>query len=549
MKRFLIAFLTAFGLAGTASATYISYDQTVANQVVTTTTSFTINASTTPIDLLTAQVTLSSHTPAAVTFKDGTQSTGTITIVDYTALAAQKSSDTVTVSNNSTLIPQVASVTVTVSNNSGLTNSTLTVVGVALKSGIDWTIGAVSSNTAASITTAINNRVPNVTAVRTNSQILVAAISSGTFGNSYRVTTSTVAITFSTAGVSNLFSGGTDNSTILLNGYALKQGEAWSKQDTSSNTAISIMDAINSITAYEASTNTTTSVLIKCSTAGSYCNSTTLSVTGSGLTALSPTFRAGQDNAFLKINGVVLVQGTDFTASVSSASTANSIAAAINANSSLSSIIVATAPAVCTGLRCGVVVATGTVSLTGNNYAWVSSTRAAMSITNAGLFGGTTTGYLLNGTVITIPSHGLATGEGVRFSTGVVAISGLVNQTTYYVIKVDADHLGLASSNANAQAGTYITLASSSTTGPHTFTLTPIALSGTFTITWQASDDNVNWADMNVSAATFVSPYTTASTIWDFGAVNTRYFRAYMSGPDTGGVNVNLRATGKRYGF
>lgn len=557
MKRLLTAILLASSMAGIAGATSISYDQVLANTVVTTTTSYIIDASTTVIDLLSAQASMSAASPTVQSFKDGTPSTGTITISNFSALATQASSDTITVSNNAMLIPTAGTVKVIVSSQGTtgiLSGSTLTIAGVNLYPGTHWNIGASSAATTISIAAAINQYLPNLTATIDSvngATITVTCTVTGAFCNNYRVTTSTVAVKFSTSGLSNLFTGGADNAQIILNGYAFKQGEAWSKQDVSSNTAISIMNAIDALGAFTASTNTTTSVLIKCAATGTLCNGYTLTTLGTGLTALAGTFAAGQDNAFLKINGVILTQGTDFTAATSSAATANSIAAAINANTSLNTIMVATAPLTCPGASpCGVVKTTGAVvtSPNSNNYPWFSSSSTAMAISNSSLFGGTTGAYTLNSPTLVMPSHGFATGAEVKYTTGVVTIGGLSNSTTYYVIKVDADDIQLALTSTGAVAGLYITLASTSTTGPHQFTLTPGSLTGTLNLTWQASDDRSNWSNISVSALSFGTPYTSTSTLWDFGAVNSRYFRALLSGPDSGGVNVTIRAVGKRYG-
>ena len=55
----------------------------------------------------------------------------------------------------------------------------------------------------------------------------------------------------------------------------------------------------------------------------------------------------------------------------------------------------------------------------------------------------------------TFTGHTLTTGKAVLYNTnGGTAIGGLVNNTVYYVIKVDANTIKLATSFANAQAGT-----------------------------------------------------------------------------------------------
>ena len=122
--------------------------------------------------------------------------------------------------------------------------------------------------------------------------------------------------------------------------------------------------------------------------------------------------------------------------------------------------------------------------------------------------------YTLNQPTITISgfSTGWTTGLAVLYSTGTVAISGLTNQTTYYLSVISGGGTGgssttnpvvfkLSSSLANAVAGSGIVLASSSS-ATNNYTLTPAvwANSGSTNagVQPQWSDDNVNF----VSATT-----------------------------------------------
>lgn len=81
---------------------------------------------------------------------------------------------------------------------------------------------------------------------------------------------------------------------------------------------------------------------------------------------------------------------------------------------------------------------------------------APVWITNKKTFDGTQTSIVdLTNNNLNIRGHGLITGDPVVYtSTG--AITGLTSGTTYYAIRVDADTVALASSVANAQAGTKI---------------------------------------------------------------------------------------------
>lgn len=72
---------------------------------------------------------------------------------------------------------------------------------------------------------------------------------------------------------------------------------------------------------------------------------------------------------------------------------------------------------------------------------------------------------------ITITAHGFSHGHIIRFSTTTTAPSPLVNNTTYYVIFVDANTIKLATTFNNAMAGTAIDL---TTQGSGTHTITPL---------------------------------------------------------------------------
>ena len=74
-----------------------------------------------------------------------------------------------------------------------------------------------------------------------------------------------------------------------------------------------------------------------------------------------------------------------------------------------------------------------------------------------------------------IANNEFQTGQAVTYSTSGSVITGLTNNTTYYVVKITNTSFKLATSLANAQAGTIITL-SSDGTGTQTFTLTLSAI-------------------------------------------------------------------------
>lgn len=568
MKKLLIASAALVASVLPCRASEIAYDQNLVNQVVTTTTSFTLNLNAYGIDALSFQVTVASATPQTQTFSDGKQSTGTITVVSTAPLIATSASDTITIptSSNTFLSPTSGTQSILVSSNgaTALSFATITINGMMIYSTNtatpNYAVGASSNATAINIAAAINGSIPNIVAAVSpvgGGTVTLTCVNAGSFCNSYTVQTSTIALLLAkgTTAQSN-FTGGNDNAVITLisdvRTHQFVQGADWFQQDVASNTAISIMNDINNNTAaFTASTPTSNSISIKRVLTGSKGNNFTLSASTGALKVTSLNFTGGQDNAFLIINGVIGVQGTDWTQVPTTTGTAKSISDWITGNTILNKIIVST------WTSGGVVAATGTINLTGNNYSWFSSTQTALKVSNSGLFGGTTSGYLINTPLISLPSHTLATGEEVLFTSGTVALAPLTNQTSYYAIVVDVNDIELALTSTGAIAGMYITLTSSSTSGAHTFTLTPLALSGTNVVTFAASNDGVNFSTPTVTATNVTIPVNALSTPWapitygyDFGNVAYQYIRVTISGPGTagnGGINTVVAGNGKRY--
>ncbi len=93
--------------------------------------------------------------------------------------------------------------------------------------------------------------------------------------------------------------------------------------------------------------------------------------------------------------------------------------------------------------------------------------------------------------IFTAASNGFTTGLKGQASTTVTLPTGLLPVTDYFVIVVTANTFKLATSLANALAGTAIDI-SDNGTGTQTFTPTSIAGAN---VRLQKSNDAVNWAD------------------------------------------------------
>lgn len=382
-----------------------------------------------------------------------------------------------------------------------------------------------------------------------------------------------------------LSTNGLSGATITIGGTNITESIHWYTQTSTAAVATSIKTAINTYAPQFTATVTapTNRVTIVGTSSGTWANGQTLAVTGtSSVTANASTFTGGNDNAIVAINNFPLIQGSGsskWAVGASTAATGNNIATLINANTDTSAIVTATAPVVC-GLSnpCGVVNLTAKTVGTASNYALYTSSNAALALSapvtslnangnaSSAMTGGTDSDVTLNSATIYIPANPFwarATANGqasmtamqVLYTTGsAVALGGLTNRTTYYVIPVDYNNIKLASSAANARAGTGITITSSSTqTTAATFTLSPLTIAGIPSFKWQVSNDGNLWQDFTttasgvaISSVTMLSyTYGGTSTSWDFGAFGYQYIRLAVIAPTAGAINLLVTMNGK----
>ena len=113
-----------------------------------------------------------------------------------------------------------------------------------------------------------------------------------------------------------------------------------------------------------------------------------------------------------------------------------------------------------------------------NALTYINFTAAGTSTSNSFIF---VTVNLLNDELY-LPNHGLSTGQAVVYSNGGgTTVGGLTSGSTYFIIKRDASIVRLASTAANAAAGTAVNLTAVGT-GTQTLTVTALSLA-TDTIT------------------------------------------------------------------
>lgn len=332
---------------------------------------------------------------------------------------------------------------------------------------------------------------------------------------------------------------------LTINGIVYTNGYEWLKGTTANATAISIKNAVNANPGYGITASTTAAnvVTLTCARAGSFCNRYTVtSSTPAALTVATARFTGGVDNAYVVINGVPLTSGTDWTAVATATGTARSISNAIMANTSLNSIVRSTWTAD------GVVFATSTAVGVGTNYALYSSTPSVLTLSGNAMSGGASTSVDTTNGRINKSSHKLTTALPVLFAAASGTPPGtLVSGTTYYAVPSDDNSFGLASISAKAQAGNAdVGISTQTLGGGGSFSISPLTITGTPGLVWQESNDGVNYLVVSVSSVTISTPYTAGSYFWDFGTVNARYLRLSVTGPTTGGLDLNVTGSGKR---
>ena len=341
-----------------------------------------------------------------------------------------------------------------------------------------------------------------------------------------------------------------------INGAKFREGIEWAVGASTLATAQSLSNAINAHAGLRSTHTLTAQAIIyaSASVTGSYYNS--YSVTSSTPTALllsASTLTGGQDNATIQFPslGVTLTQGTEWNAVTSNAITAENIENAIGANSTLTALFTSTHPT-------GASIVYSSVTLNGQIFIPISvSSRTALTLSNGvGLTGGTH-GLIniVNDTITGVSTNTYPTGLKVLYSTTTgPIIGGLIPQTTYFVIHQDDTHMKLATSAANAIAGTAIDLLSMTTSSNSVHNLTPLSLSlaSNTGFLWQASNDGVSYSTFTyqstttaISSVTLSASNLSGTQLWDFGEIGYRYLRFLFTAPTNGGIALRVRQYGK----
>lgn len=192
--------------------------------------------------------------------------------------------------------------------------------------------------------------------------------------------------------------------------------------------------------------------------------------------------------------------------------------------------------------------ADGTMTLTQTSYGPTTdpvpknaAESGAGSISGVQSTGGVSAEIDLATDVITIPSHGFTTGLKGQLTTTGGLPAGLSLATNYFVIYVSASTIKLASSLANAEAGTAIDITTHGT-GVHTFT--PTALGGA-TVKLQGSNDETNYDDL---ASQSVTISAAGNELFHVSNPAYDYLRILFT-PSAGAVGLTVKVVGKRTSF
>lgn len=376
--------------------------------------------------------------------------------------------------------------------------SVLTINGnnsINLYNGVQWTTGATSSNTASSIATAINLYTTQTGIVANNpgttSVVFTSASIAGVAGNSFSITSSTP-----TAVSSTTFTNGTNNT-------------------------------------YGSEVFSTASV------SGLAGNSITLSASAP-FTVAKPNYSGGQDAVTFVINTTTFTAGVSYSTGAATTTDATNLATAITASSNTLHVLAHASGSV--------VFTTSTIVGTAINYGLSTNNAQQFTLSNPTMTGGTNSAITLNSGIINLPAHGFTTDLQVLYS-GTPAIGGLTTGTTYFIVVVDSNDIGVSSTSAVALTGNYITITStSSQQTANTYTLAPLAFNlGPSSALWQGSNDGSNWAtfsttqgNITVSSQTFTAAYPNTTVIQDWGPVDYGYLRYVITGPTQGGVNLKV---------
>lgn len=398
--------IMAFGAIKLKGAVIVFYGDLVNYSKLAYSTSHVFDLNKAGIKSLSVQVSMSSASPTASTFTDGTQSTGNITITSFAGLVESRSTASITVSSNTALAGRSAHTEISVASFTALAggyardfvalnssfninggtlsfsvseNISGTTVTLTLGSSNQWNLGATTATSAANLAAAINSYWGrfNITASTfgvDNSSISIFSNSVGASRNYWALAsnTQTMVVQFSS------FIGGADPVTLTFNKYTVvKASHDWNNYSSSQATAIGIAAALDGIgwgvVASTFGTEASSVSLVVSQVGTSYNRFTLESSSPTALTVNSTYFYGGADPVFVQVNGVKFLNNADFYTGHKASNTAQNLEQAINASS-------ATTLCTATGTQSGVVLLTTISSGSWTKFPLFTSSQTALTL-------------------------------------------------------------------------------------------------------------------------------------------------------------------------
>lgn len=314
---------------------------------------------------------------------------------------------------------------------------------------------------------------------------------------------------------------------LTVNGTALTEGVEWTAAVNNDTTAASLELAVEAVTGIS-SAAVGAVITATVTTAGAAGNAFTLASSDEvNLVISGAVFTGGRDFGTVTVNGQVLTAvaagagANQFVAETSNDVTATNLEVAVEAVTGIQSSVT----------NAIVTVQAATVGTAGNSIALVvSASNGGVTRSAATLTGGIANAIDADEHTITLPAHGMSTGLKVNYDVSAgTTVDNLVNNTDYWVIRVDDDTIQLATTEENAEAGTEIEIAAADdAVGGGTFTLTPTALDLDTTIS--GSNDGVNWVTLPSSTDTSTS---SESILFEYPTPTYAYLKVLVEPNDS----------------
>lgn len=225
IKKLSQAALALVASAGVAYAVTVFTGNLVNETALAYSKAYVLDLFAHSIHSVSAAATFSPATVSPVSFQDGSQGRGSLTVASFASLNAASALNHVTVANNL-----------------GLKGAVVTLPGYWFQEGLDWKAQSTATGTAISLGAALS-KVAGLHVSVAGNIVYATAPAPGSFYNSLSLRSSTpTALTVAFPH----FTGGLDNAILKINGTALRAGLNYTAATSNAATASSIASAINS---------------------------------------------------------------------------------------------------------------------------------------------------------------------------------------------------------------------------------------------------------------------------------------------------------------